>query len=57
MLNCDERLATDATGLARRMAELLDLDRERVRLWLFARSVQESLRDLTMRVPARRLAP
>jgi hypothetical protein len=39
------------------MAELLDLDRERVRLWLFARCAQESLHDLTMREPARRLAP
>jgi streptomycin 6-kinase len=57
MLNCDERLATDPGGLAQRMAELLDLDRERVRLWLFARCVQESLHDLTMREPARRLAP
>jgi streptomycin 6-kinase len=57
MLNCDERLATDPAGLARRMAELLDLRRERVRLWLFARCVQESLHDPTMRDPARQLAP
>jgi len=26
MLNCDERLATDPVGLARRMASLLELD-------------------------------
>ena len=57
MLNCDERLASDPAGLARRMAELLDLDPERVRLWLFARCTQESLHDLTMRATARRLAP
>jgi streptomycin 6-kinase len=57
MLNCDTRLATDPGGLAQRMAVLLDLDPERVRLWLFARCAQESLHDLTMRVPARRLAP
>jgi streptomycin 6-kinase len=57
MLNCDERLANDPAGLAGRMAYLLDLDRERVRLWLFARCAQESLHDLTMRAPARRLAP
>jgi streptomycin 6-kinase len=57
MLNCDERLASDPAGLAGRMADLLDLDRERVRLWLFARCAQESLHDLTMRTPARRLAP
>jgi streptomycin 6-kinase len=57
MLNCDERLATDPAGLAQRMAQLLDLDPERVRLWLFARCVQESLHDLTMRAPAWRLVP
>jgi streptomycin 6-kinase len=57
MLNCDERLASDPAGLAGRMADLLDLDRDRVRLWLFARCAQESLHDPTMRAPARRLAP
>lgn len=57
MLNCDERLAADPAGLARRMAELTELDPERVTQWLFARCVQESLHDLTMREPARRLAP
>ena len=57
MLNCDARLLTDPVALSRRMAELLDLDAERVRLWLFARCAQESLHDATMREPARRLAP
>jgi streptomycin 6-kinase len=57
MLNCDERLATNPAGLARRMAELLDLDPDRVGLWLFARCAQESLHDFTMREPARQLAP
>jgi streptomycin 6-kinase len=57
MLNCDGRLATDPLGLAQRMGQLLELDPERVRLWLFARCVQESLNDLSMREPARRLAP
>jgi streptomycin 6-kinase len=42
MLNCDDRLRADPRGLASRMAELLDLDRERLVLWLFARCVQES---------------
>jgi streptomycin 6-kinase len=56
MLNCDGRLAADPAGLAHTMAELLELDAERVRQWLFARCVQESLRDETMREPARRLA-
>jgi streptomycin 6-kinase len=57
MLNCDERLATDPVGLCRRMAELVGVDPERVGLWLFARCVQESLHDLSMRDLARRLAP
>ena len=57
MLNCDERLPNDPAALARRMAEFLDLDAERVRLWLFARCAQEALHDVTMREPARRLAP
>lgn len=57
MLNCDERLAIDPVGLSQTMAELLEVDRQRVRLWLFARCVQEALHDPTMREPARRLAP
>jgi streptomycin 6-kinase len=57
MLNCDERLADDPAALARRMAGLLDLDADRVRLWLFARCAQESLHDETTRDLARRLAP
>ena len=57
MLNCDERLEADPAGLANGMADLLALDSARVRLWLFARCAQESLYDLTMREPARRLAP
>jgi streptomycin 6-kinase len=57
MLNCEARLVADPTGLARRMAGLLDVDPERVRLWLFARCAQESLHDQTARELARRLAP
>lgn len=57
MLNCDARLETDPIGLVDRMAWLLDLDRERVRLWLFARCGQESRNDPTVRELARRLAP
>lgn len=41
MLNCD-RLFTDPAGLARRLADLLELERDRLLLWLFARIVQES---------------
>jgi streptomycin 6-kinase len=57
MLNCDARLIANPTSLAQRMAGLLDLDPQRVGLWLFARCAQESLNDLTMRELARRLAP
>ncbi len=56
MLNCDRRLAGDPIALARRMAGLLDLDPERVRLWLLARTVQEAIDDASMREPARILA-
>lgn len=51
MFNCEERLASDPEGLSRRMAELLELDAERVRLWLFVRCVQESIRAVPMREP------
>ena len=57
MLNCDSRLEADPAGLAQRMADLLDLNPARVKLWLFARCAQESLHDLSMREPARLLAP
>ena len=57
LLNCDQRLAADPIGLSGRMAGLLGVDPERVRLWLFARCAQESLHDHTMRETARRLAP
>lgn len=43
MLNHPDRLARDPSGFVRRMADLLNLDRSRLRDWLFARSVQESL--------------
>ena len=42
LLNCAERLGADPEALCRRVAELLGLDVERLRLWLFARCVQES---------------
>lgn len=43
LLNCDERLRADPRALVARVADLLELDRERLTLWLFARCVQESL--------------
>ncbi|MGN6170518.1 MAG: aminoglycoside phosphotransferase family protein [Solirubrobacteraceae bacterium] len=57
ILSCGQRLSADPACVADRMAELCQLDVARVRLWLFARCAQESLHDLTMRKPARRLAP
>jgi streptomycin 6-kinase len=42
MLNCSRRLQADPRGLAGRVADLLELDRDRLILWLFARCVQES---------------
>jgi streptomycin 6-kinase len=57
MLNCEERLAADPGGLADRMAALAGLDGARVRLWLFARSVKESVGWPLAHEVARRLAP
>ena len=57
MLNFPARLAADPAGFAARMAALLDLDPERVRLWLFARCVQESADDAGLRAAAVALAP
>jgi streptomycin 6-kinase len=42
LLNCLDRLSADPSGLADRMADLCGIDRERFRLWLFARCVVES---------------
>jgi streptomycin 6-kinase len=57
MLNCRQRLHADPLGLLDRMAELLDLDGERLRLWLFARCVQESPDDPELLTVARRIGP
>ena len=57
MLNCEDRLAADPAGLAARMAGLAGLEPDRVRLWLFARSVQESAGSPLMRRVAGRLTP
>src|SRR5260370_3356833 len=43
MLNCEDRLAADPSALATRMAWLAGMDADRVRLWLFALSLQESI--------------
>jgi streptomycin 6-kinase len=57
MLNCDDRLTANPAALADRMSGLAGLDPGRVRLWLFARSVQESVGSLLMRQVASQLAP
>jgi streptomycin 6-kinase len=57
MLNCERRLIDDPQGLAQRMAELLDLDPERLMLWLFARCVQESPEWSALGEVARKIAP
>jgi len=57
MLNFPGRLAADPAGFARRMADLAGLDPERLRLWLFARCVQESVGVPHLRAAAVQLAP
>lgn len=57
MLNCDQRLQSSPRDLAHRMADLLDLDRDRLLRWLFARCVQESPDRPELIQVARRIAP
>lgn len=57
LLNCTERLIADPTGTTDRMADLLDLDRDRLRQWLFARCIQESVDEPALQDIAVRLAP
>jgi streptomycin 6-kinase len=57
LLNCRNRLTADPGALADRMAALLDLDRKRLRLWLFARCVQECVQQPWLRPVASSLRP
>jgi streptomycin 6-kinase len=57
LLNCRGHLRADPHGLVRRVAALVDLDAERLLLWLFARCVQESLTWPSLAEVARRIAP
>jgi streptomycin 6-kinase len=41
LCNCEERMRKDPSGTIRRFADLLEVDHERVRLWMFARSAAE----------------
>ena len=45
LLNCSGSLQADPIGLLTEVAELAGLDTARVRQWLFARCVQETLSD------------
>ncbi len=45
LLNCNASLQADPIGLSTEVADLAGLEAERVRHWLFARCVQESLGD------------
>lgn len=57
LLNCEERLLGDPVALATRMAGLLDLEAERLLLWLFARCVVESPDWPSLAEVAPRMAP
>ena len=45
LLNCRARLRSDPEGTIRRLADLLDVDRGRLRLWIFARAAAEPRED------------
>jgi streptomycin 6-kinase len=45
LFNCGGRLRSDPNGMIRRMADLLGLDHERIRLWTFARAAAEPRDD------------
>ena len=57
LLNCDERLQGDPRRLAWRVADLLELDPDRLLLWLFARCVVESPDSPWLADVARQVAP
>lgn len=57
MLNFPGRLAADPSSFVRRMADLLELDAERLRQWLFARCVLGSVDQPHLRSAAVALAP
>jgi streptomycin 6-kinase len=47
LFNCDVRLRSDPHGIVHRMADLLGVDQDRVRLWTFARAAAEPRGDWT----------
>ena len=60
LFNCDARLCSDLDGTISRFADLLGVDHERVRLWMFARAAAEPRDDWEgddSMALARRIAP
>jgi streptomycin 6-kinase len=57
MLNSDQRLHADPLAFTRHMSQLAQLDAERLRLWLFARCVQESAACPEFADVAQQIAP
>jgi streptomycin 6-kinase len=57
LFNTPARLGSDAHGTMRRFADLLEVDPERVRLWMFARAAAEPGNDWRWLPLARMLAP
>lgn len=57
LLNCRRRLQRDPLALVAQVADLADADRERVRMWLFARCIQDSSDHPGLGEIARRTAP
>src|SRR5437867_9010127 len=45
LVNCEARMREDPLGTIVRFADLLELDRDRIRLWMFARASAESRDD------------
>jgi streptomycin 6-kinase len=45
LMNCEARLQADPIGLVHRVADLAEVDRERVRLWTFARAAADPRDD------------
>lgn len=45
LVNCEARLQADPIGLVRRVADLAEVDSERVRLWTFARAAADPRDD------------
>jgi len=47
LFNCDVRMTADPIGTIHRVADLLEVDDERVRLWTFARAAAEPRSEWT----------